>query len=148
MFVCFDRADRSAFQVKTVKGRVQILPVDSVSTRSDYSKTGMLTFCSVVILQHLNVGVIRETVLADRGEVGCFPTGAVEILLDLRRHDACVLELEQQCLVSLVSCNVVYKVESEDGGGALICLLEPSKFCNQLYRELSPQESRESRITW
>jgi hypothetical protein len=95
MFVCFDRADRSAFQVKTVKGRVQILPADSVSARSDYSKTGMLTFCSVVILQHLNVGVIWETVLADRGEVGGLPAGAVEILLDLRRHGACVQELEQ-----------------------------------------------------
>jgi hypothetical protein len=88
MLVCFDRAERSAFQVKIVKGRVQILPVVCVSILSEYFGTGKRTFCSVVILQHLDVGVVREAVLADGGEVGRLPTGAVEVLLDLRRHGA------------------------------------------------------------
>lgn len=128
MFVCFDRAERSAFQVKTVNGRVQILPANCVSARSEYCKTRILTFCAVIILQHLDVGVIWQTVFTDRGEVGGLPAGAVEILLDLRRHGACVQKLEQHCSVSLFWCNMLYKVESENGGGALICLLEPPKF--------------------
>jgi hypothetical protein len=38
------------------------------------------------LFDHLDVWVFWETVLADGGEVGCLPTRAVEILLDLRRH--------------------------------------------------------------
>ena len=55
----------------------------------------------MVILQHLHVGVVREAVLADGGEVGGLPAGAVEILLDLRRHDADVQRL-WHCARSLV----------------------------------------------
>jgi len=43
-------------------------------------------FSIVIGLEHLYVVVFWEAGLADGGEVGGFPTGAVEILLDLRRH--------------------------------------------------------------
>jgi hypothetical protein len=45
-----------------------------------------LAFGIIIRLDHLNVWIVGETVLADRGEVGGLPTGAIEILLDLRRH--------------------------------------------------------------
>lgn len=83
--MCLDRADRSAFHVKTVYGRVHILPVISVNTRSVY-KGGGRTLSSMIIFKHLHVRVIGEAVLADGREVGSLPSGAVEILLDLRRH--------------------------------------------------------------
>ena len=42
----------------------------------------------MVLLEHLDVGVFWETVFAGAGKVGCFPAGAVEVLLDLRWHAA------------------------------------------------------------
>lgn len=45
-----------------------------------------LAFGIIIRLDHLNVWIVGETVFADRGEVGGLPTGAVEILLDLRGH--------------------------------------------------------------
>lgn len=53
---------------------------DCEGTRADF------TFFAVVLLYHLDVGVFGEAGLADGGEVGGFPAGAVEILFDLRRH--------------------------------------------------------------
>lgn len=40
----------------------------------------------MVRLQHLDIIVLRQAVLADRREVRRLPAGAVQILLDLRRH--------------------------------------------------------------
>jgi hypothetical protein len=45
-----------------------------------------LAFFAVVLFDHLHVRVFGEAVLADGGEVGGFPAGAVEVLLDLGRH--------------------------------------------------------------
>lgn len=42
-----------------------------------------LAFCAVVLLDHLHVWVLGETVLADGGEVSGLPPGAVEVLFDL-----------------------------------------------------------------
>ena len=41
---------------------------------------------SVVLFDHLYVWILWKTVLANGREVRRLPTGAVEILLDLRRH--------------------------------------------------------------
>jgi hypothetical protein len=96
------RAVRSAFHLNTVKGRVQILHSADKSQKKLVSglrevvctirqlyvaeiKIELRTF-SVVLLDHLDVWVLREAILANRGEVRGFPTRAVEILLDLRRH--------------------------------------------------------------
>ena len=43
-------------------------------------------FGIVVGLDHLNIGIVRETVLADGREVGRLPARAVQILLNLWRH--------------------------------------------------------------
>jgi hypothetical protein len=61
-----------------------------------------LAFGIIICFDHLNVWIVRETVFADRGEVGGLPTGAVEILLDLRRHfeehaQATWMALEEVC---------------------------------------------------
>lgn len=52
-----------------------------------------LAFRAMVVLQHLDIRVVGETVLADGGEVGRFPAGAVQVLLDLRRHSGDVQRL-------------------------------------------------------
>jgi hypothetical protein len=65
IFVCFDLADRSAFHVKTVKGRVHILPRACVSAITGLFWERVLTFSAMVVLQHLDIRVIREAVLAD-----------------------------------------------------------------------------------
>lgn len=45
-----------------------------------------LAFFAMVLLDHLNEGVIGETIFADGGKIGGFPTGTIEILFDLRGH--------------------------------------------------------------
>lgn len=45
-----------------------------------------LAFFAVVLFYHLYVGVLGETVFANGGEVGGFPAGAVQVLLDLGGH--------------------------------------------------------------
>jgi len=44
---------------------------DGEGSRADFA------FFAIVLLDHLNVGVLREAVLADGREVGGFPAGAV-----------------------------------------------------------------------
>jgi hypothetical protein len=41
----------------------------------------------MVLLQHLHVRVVRQASFTDRGEIGGFPTRAIQILFDLGRHD-------------------------------------------------------------
>lgn len=48
--------------------------------------TGVHTYSSIVLLQHLYVWVVGQASLADGREVGGFPAGPVEVLLDLRGH--------------------------------------------------------------
>ncbi len=45
-----------------------------------------LALGAVVLLEHLDVGVLGQAVLAHRGEVGGFPPGPVEVLFDLGGH--------------------------------------------------------------
>lgn len=45
-----------------------------------------LAFGAIVFFEHLNVGIVGETGFANGWEVGRLPTGAVEVLFDLRRH--------------------------------------------------------------
>lgn len=40
----------------------------------------------MVLFQHLDVRVLWQAAFAGAGEVGGFPAGAVEVLLNLRRH--------------------------------------------------------------
>jgi hypothetical protein len=40
----------------------------------------------MVLLQHLHVRVVRQASFTDRGEIGGFPTRAIQILFDLGRH--------------------------------------------------------------
>lgn len=44
------------------------------------------TLGGVILLEHLDVGVLGEAGLADGGEVGGFPAGAVQVLFDLGWH--------------------------------------------------------------
>ena len=43
----------------------------------------------MILFQHLDVRVLRQAAFAGAGEVGGFPAGAVEVLLNLRRHVSC-----------------------------------------------------------
>lgn len=45
----------------------------------------------MILLQHLDIWVLWQTILTYRGEVCGFPAGAVEILLDLGWHGGVVL---------------------------------------------------------
>jgi hypothetical protein len=40
----------------------------------------------MILLQHLDVWVVRQTFLADRREISSLPSAAIQILLDLGRH--------------------------------------------------------------
>lgn len=139
------RAVRSAFHLNTVKGRVQILHSADESqqklvsglrrlyVRSDNSisqkeKIKLRTF-SVVLLDHLDVWVVREAILADRGEVRGFPTRSVEILLDLRRH----LGSRKAILWTVgikFAMRVMYSIKDEEGGalGYVVRLRGRTKF--------------------
>lgn len=44
------------------------------------------TYSSMVLLEHLHIWVIWQAFLAHRREVGRLPAGAIQVLLDLRRH--------------------------------------------------------------
>ena len=44
------------------------------------------TYSSIILLQHLHVGVLRQTSLTHGWEIGCLPARAIQVLLDLRRH--------------------------------------------------------------
>jgi hypothetical protein len=57
-------------------------------------RTYHLAFSTIVLLQHLHVRVFGKAVLADGREIGRLPTGSVEILLDLRRHDVYGFDIE------------------------------------------------------
>ncbi len=45
-----------------------------------------LAFGAIVLLEHLDVRIRREAILADGGEVGGLPAGTIQVLLDLGRH--------------------------------------------------------------
>lgn len=125
------RAVRSAFHLNTVKGRVQIL--HSVDTSQQKLVSGLrgavctirqlckaerkkeLRTFSVVLLDHLDVWVLREAILADRGEVRGFPTRAVEILLDLRRHLGPLKAILWIVGIDF-AMRVVYSIKDEEGG--------------------------------
>jgi len=87
MLVCLFRAVRSAFHLKTVKGRVQIL-------HSIYHSESVLVgnvwyeefTYAMIFLQHLDVGILRQAIFADRREIRRLPARAIKILLDLGRH--------------------------------------------------------------
>lgn len=49
-------------------------------------RTYNLAFGAVVLLQHLDIGVLGKAVLTHRWEVGRLPPGAVQVVLDLGRH--------------------------------------------------------------
>ena len=70
MLVRFVRAVRSAFHRKTVNGRVHIWE-GTVLAMSVWVALGRsdLAFCSVILLQHLNVWVVGQAVLANGREV-------------------------------------------------------------------------------
>lgn len=46
-----------------------------------------LAFGAVVLLEHLDVGIRGQAVLADRWEIGRLPARPVQVLLDLGWHD-------------------------------------------------------------
>jgi len=54
----------------------------------------------IVFLDHLNVGVFRQTLFADGGKVGGLPARPIKILLDLGRH----CEIQQLCAGSFAEC--------------------------------------------
>lgn len=74
-----------------------------------------LAFFSVVLLDHLDVWVLREAILADRGEVRGFPTRAVEILLDLRRHLGPLKAILWIVGIDF-AMRVVYSIKDGEGG--------------------------------
>lgn len=84
----------------------------------------------MVVLQHLDIRVVGETVLADGGEIGRLPAGAVQVLLDLRRHSGNVQRL--QLCNGFLSCRAM--LEGREESGALEISLTSPIFCNQLYR--------------
>lgn len=45
-----------------------------------------LAFGTVVLFEHLHIGIFWQTVFANRGEISGFPPSTVEIVFDLRRH--------------------------------------------------------------
>jgi hypothetical protein len=67
------------------------------------------------LLDHLDVWVLREAILADRGEVRGFPTRAVEILLDLRRHLGPLKAILWIVGIDF-AMRVVYSIKDEEGG--------------------------------
>jgi len=86
MLVCFWREVRSAFHLKTVKGRVHILHSRRmlVSFGSNWEVRARRT-SSMVFFEHLDVGVLGETVFANRGEICGLPSRSIKILFNLRR---------------------------------------------------------------
>lgn len=62
-----------------------------------------LAFCAMVFLEHLNVRIVGQAVLAHGGEVGGLPSGPVQILLNLWRGHV---------VVELISCASTQKREA------------------------------------
>jgi hypothetical protein len=81
-------------------------------------------FSAIILLDHLDVGVVGEAVLADGGKVGRLPARAVQILLNLRRgHDGWVfcevLRLQRSSAMTMLGGEEVSNEVSL--GGALLC---------------------------
>lgn len=71
-----------------------------------------MTYRSVVLLQHLHVRVVRQTLFADRREIGCFPSAPIQILLNLRHSGSRIAwsEVEAVFLKSRYLLPKVYSV--------------------------------------
>ena len=72
-----------------VKGRVHYAKsvwLRGAATRI-WSNTYDLAFCAMVFFDHLHIRVLGQTTLTNRGEVRGLPSGAVQVMFDLGRHD-------------------------------------------------------------